>query len=463
MMKRLNFLWLLNMALGVSICCSACSRFLDVVTDRSITSPTTLDDLESFLWNATQINTSVSGLLEMGTDDYYIHGSVFASQDVFSQNVYLWEKEIDFAVATTNVNWTTPYHTVLLANTILDKLQTIQYTDDQKARILEGEALFVRSFSFFHLAQIYAPPYHPGTENDRPGIILKLSSDINEKAKRATVAASYQQMIDDLNRAKDLLPETQPYKTRASRAAVEALLAKIYLVMGNYVLAEQATTNALGYYDTLLDYNDVDKDAAVPFRGEINQEIIFFAYTGSANLIHSARSKVDSILYDSYEDDDLRKYILFTEEQNGEATFKGWYSGQNNSGTFTGLHTAELYLTLAECQARSNKIPEALASLETLLKNRYRDGVVDFLDDLNDDDILRFVLNERRKELLFRGARWSDLRRLNQEVDFQVVLERHVQVGGMERRTLLEPNSPRYVYPLPVTVIEHAGVEQNIR
>lgn len=461
-MKKFSFFYLVMLGVVLGICCSACSRFLDVVTDKSISSPTTLEDLESFLWNATQINASASGLLELGTDDYYVNENVFASQDAFSQSVYLWGKEIDFTVPLTNLHWTNPYHTVLLANTILDKLQTIEYTDQQKANMLKGEALFIRSLSFFHLAQVYAPTYDPNTDNDTPGIILKLSSDINERTERANVAETYQQMIDDLTEAKNVLPGIQPYKTRASRAAVEALLSKIYLVMGDYVSAEQAAVNSLGYYDKLINYNTVDKDAALPFRGDINEEVVFFAYTGSGTLVSSVRAKVDPFLYEQFSENDLRKHIFFTEEDNGEAVFKGWYSGLNGC-SFTGLSTAELYLTLAECQARLERTAEAISNLKTLLENRYEDDMVSFLDHVDDNDVLSLILTERRKELLFRGTRWSDLRRLNLEDEFQVAIKRKVVVDGVERQITLEPNSPRYVYPLPQTVIEQAGVEQNAR
>lgn len=461
-MKYITSFYILILVFSIGILCASCEKFLDVVTDKSITSPTSLDDLESFLWNFSDLNNSTSGLLELGTDDYYLNETAFASQEVFLQNVYLWNSDIDFTVSMTNIHWTAPYRAVLLANTILDKLPTVREADEQRAAQIEGEAFFIRSWVFFHLAQIYAPVYRRNTINDESGILLKLSSDINENVNRATVEETYRRIIDDLNKAKEVLPKEIIYKTRASRPAAEALLAKIHLVMGNYDEAERAAANALAYYNTLIDYNDVNHEVAIPFRGDINDEIIFFAFSGSPTLIRSTLSKIDTLLYKQYADNDRRKYVFFTEEANGEALFKGWYSGQN-ACSFSGLHTAELYLILAECQARRGDKGSALSNMEILLKHRYDGGRIDFLYDLEENNLLPFVLNERRKELLFRGTRWSDLRRLNLEDDFRTTLKRTVKMGDIYKSVELEPNSARYVYPLPATVVEYGGVNQNIR
>jgi len=71
-------------------------------------------------------------------------------------------------------------------------------------------------------------------------------------------------------------------------------------------------------------------------------------------------------------------------------------------------------------------------------------------------EALALVLKERRKELLFRGLRWMDIKRLNKEgagINITRV------VNGM--RYTLEPGDPRFALPLPADVIDASGMPQN--
>lgn len=72
------------------------------------------------------------------------------------------------------------------------------------------------------------------------------------------------------------------------------------------------------------------------------------------------------------------------------------------------------------------------------------------------DDALALVLKERRKELLFRGLRWIDIKRLNKE-GAGINITR--LVNGM--RYTLEPGDPRFALPLPADVIDASGMPQN--
>ncbi|MGN6177904.1 MAG: RagB/SusD family nutrient uptake outer membrane protein, partial [Mucilaginibacter sp.] len=111
------------------------------------------------------------------------------------------------------------------------------------------------------------------------------------------------------------------------------------------------------------------------------------------------------------------------------------------------------------CAARSGDANTAMNNLNTLLRNRYASGTFTNLTASSGDDALNKVLKERRKELLYRGIRWSDLRRLNQESRFQVTLVRNVN----GQTYTLPPNDPRYVELIPVDVISNSTMAQNPR
>jgi len=73
-------------------------------------------------------------------------------------------------------------------------------------------------------------------------------------------------------------------------------------------------------------------------------------------------------------------------------------------------------------------------------------------------EALDTILVERRKELAFRGLRWSDLRRLNKE-GWGIMLNRNL--NGVPYT--LPPNSELYTLPIPPDVIQLSGIMQNPR
>ena len=71
---------------------------------------------------------------------------------------------------------------------------------------------------------------------------------------------------------------------------------------------------------------------------------------------------------------------------------------------------------------------------------------------------MALILLERRKELLMRGLRWMDLKRLNME-GAAITLTR--TVNGQVYT--LPPNDLRYALPIPEDVIAISGMQQNPR
>jgi hypothetical protein len=82
--------------------------------------------------------------------------------------------------------------------------------------------------------------------------------------------------------------------------------------------------------------------------------------------------------------------------------------------------------------------------LNQLLVKRYRGNFTPIVFE-DETQALKVVLAERRKELAFRGLRWSDLRRLNADDRFKETLSR--TLAGQEYN--LEPQSERYILPIP--------------
>jgi hypothetical protein len=125
---------------------------------------------------------------------------------------------------------------------------------------------------------------------------------------------------------------------------------------------------------------------------------------------------------------------------------------------FTGLAVDEVYLIRAEMYARANKKDEALGDLNAVLLNRYKAGSFTPVTAATPEAALAIILEERRKELVFRGLRFTDVKRFNKEGK-AITLTR--SVNGVTYT--LPPNDRRYALPIPPDELLLNDVQQNQR
>ena len=444
---------IIKILLTTIILSSCSSGFLDEKPDKKLVVPSTLDDMRALL----DYDIMFSYMLtdgEVGSDDYYMTYNVWNSlSSTFLKNEYIWAKEIFDTGSSTD--WNNGYQRIYYANNALEGLNKLTNIDDPvQYKYIRGTALFFRAWLTFQLAQLFCPPYEKSGINDGLGIPLRLTSDLNVKVTRSTIKETYDQILEDLNESKDLLPDYEEYKTRPVKTAAYALLSRMYLSMQEYDKALEFAELALDSDYSLIDFNTLNASASFPMS-RFNDEVIlhskFYITTFS-----TSRLIVDSTLFRSYADNDIRKKAWFR-TVSGNYTFKGSYDGSIQF--FNGFSISECYLTKAECLARKGETEGAMNVLNSLLQKRYTTGTFSDLTAGTPEEALRIVLQERRKELLYRGIRWTDLRRLNLDPATAKTLYRNLN-GTMYE---LIPNSPNYTLPIPNIVIQTSGIEQNPR
>lgn len=441
----------------------ACEKFLSERHTSSLVNPTTLQDLQAMLDAGNRINQgNYSQLMDAAIDDFFVGRGGFERLDDFGKAVYLWEKEYIYQAGNENSSWTQPFHIIAVANTVLEEIPLVSVRKGLSRAEVEGSAFFHRAFAYLNLVQVYCKAYDPNTAETDWGLPLRLSADLNLPTERATLAETYNSIEKDLLRAIALLPWVSDFQTRPSLVAAHALIARLYLIMGRYSDALEHADLALSRYDLLIDYNEVDEGLAFPFEA-MNDETLFFAYASGASVLNPLREcYVDTVLYRSYDEQDLRKQLFFKSENNGYFSFRGSYMGSGSSSSFIGLTVSELMLIQAECLARFDKVPESMSVLNRLLKNRYVSDKWIPLTVLDSESALEMILKERRKELLFRGGvRWADLKRLNRDPRFAKKLYR--KVPGYPETYELPPGDNRYAFLIPQSVIEMTGIPQNDR
>ncbi|WP_461791544.1 RagB/SusD family nutrient uptake outer membrane protein [Pedobacter sp.] len=428
--------------------------WLDVKPRDSQVVPTTIADAQALLDDNNNINL-IYPTLELGSDDYELtYTSWLSAALVGWRNAYIWKSDI--WEGDIQADWNNFYKYVFVSNVALETLGKIAVNNNNISsyNLAKGQALFVRAISNYHLATLYAKPYLQNTSNNDFGIPLRLSADINERSFRSTVQETYDQIIADAKASIPLLPVTPLFTTRPSKPAAYALLARVYLIRGENVNAEKYADSCLQLKNTLIDFNTLSLTSTLPI-GRDNVETIYYSgFSNSTNLL-AANLIVPSNVYQMYSANDLRKVIYFY-TLNGKLTRKSSYTG--TTSIFGGLAVDEVYLIRAEACARLGRTVDAMADLNSLLAKRFMGTYVP-LTASNADAALSIILAERRKELIYRGLRWADLRRLNQDNRFAVTL---VRVLNGENYTL-PPNDKRYTYAIPEIEIRNYGMPQNER
>ncbi|MBB6131715.1 RagB/SusD family nutrient uptake outer membrane protein [Mucilaginibacter lappiensis] len=454
---------LVKLFLLLSICMQvACKKaWLDAKPNKSLVVPTTIADYQAILDNNTGnslFNFQQPGLNEVGTDDYYLDYNSWQSLDnIQERNAYIWAPEI-FA-GENAYDWQYAYTRILNANIVLDGIGNISAAPSNLSNRnnVQGTALFYRAYDFYSLAQEFAKSYDASSASGDLGIPLRTTADINVKSVRASVKETYEKIISDLVLSKKLLPDLALFPTRPGKSAVFGLLSRVYLSTENYDQAFLYADSCLNLNNHLLDFNTLSSTAFTPIT-RFNPEVIYHHMLAAYSALNNYMPylNVDSTLYNSYATNDLRKKVFF-KNSSGKITFNASYSGTNTF--FGGLATDEIYLIRAECYARKNQVSSAMADLNKLLSQRWATGTFVPYTATNADEALLKILQERRKELVYRGLRWTDLKRLNRDSRFSKTLV-HVLNG---KTYTLPPNSDRYIYPIPQAEISLSGMQQNPR
>ncbi|EFK36072.1 MULTISPECIES: RagB/SusD family nutrient uptake outer membrane protein [Chryseobacterium] len=435
---------------------SACSKeWLEEKQDIKLIVPTTLTDLD-LLMNTTLFARDGRGSMEGSCDDFEVTVEQYNSLYYdFSRKLLTWtvDEFPKLGSVLYEEEWDYAYAQVQTCNVTLKALSNIKRTDVNAGLYdrIKGTALYHRSRAFLNLAMTFCKYYDSSTADIDLGIPLKLDEDINEPIFRNTLAETYLRIIQDLNESAILLPNNAISPTHITNAGAYALLARTYLYMNDYHMAYEVADKSLELNSKLDDYNSFNATDSYPLLAKSKEMHIQIQMTRNAETT-GASSIIPDELYNLYGENDLRK-TLFFKFQNGKMVWRG--SLLSNEMSCTAID--EVFLIAAECAARLKNKDRAMQLLNTLLKTRFKNGKFVPLTAESDIQALDIILIERRKELLKRGLRFQDLKRLNKEPRYAKTLTRIVG----ENVYTLPPNDKRYILPIPQYIINYSGIEQN--
>ena len=313
------------------------------------------------------------------------------------------------------------YSVIYRANLVLDKLEN---ASEAMAPQFEGEAKFARAQAYFNLVRLYG---------DIPLIARIIGPLENDVAfTRVSTTEIYELIVSDLEFAADNLGNGEFY--RASRAAAQALLAKVHLTLGNYTDAQVLCESVLSSGFSLEpNFSDV-------FYNEGNNEVIFaIAYnpgveTDSQDFSAEWLNGVGRTVGVNYVTDEaiaafdefggdrtalsirtdpaqptqtqVTKYLPNGED--GGADGKTFSTDATLSGNdWIVIRYADVLLMHVESILAGGQETSAAAALASFQQIRDRAGLTDPVTSISKTDLL----NERRVELAFENHRLFDLLR----------------------------------------------------
>lgn len=436
----------------------SCADFLDVKPDGKMKIPQTLEDAEALLNDYATLNTMYSPSMLTASDEYGLTASIYESITIEERYTYTWAD--DPIVSATH--WMNTYKVVYLSNQVLEVLATVdgKSVDTNRYRELKGIALFLRAFAQHQILSAHTLPYEKGKASVTLGIPLRTSPALDVVSERASLQTSVDQIAADYRSAATLLGGAALSKGKPNKAAAYGAMARLYLECSDYEKAYAYADSSLTLSPDLMDFNGMSPTPRYPIP-RFNEEVLFSAICGYSMPITNLYALIDTNLYNEYAANDLRKKFFFTETKQGTnklVRFKGSYDNAATAG-FIGVTSSEMYLIRAEAAARLAKLDRAKQDINILRQHRIDKGSFTPVVISGPEELLDFILLERRKELVMRGLRWTDLKRLNLEPKRAIDIKREI---GTESY-LLKANSLKYAQIIPQVVIDESKLVQNKR
>ncbi|MBP1617428.1 MAG: rane protein [Bacteroidetes bacterium] len=458
---------------------SSCDDFLNV--DK-----TTFIEQEAFTSDASWPDASMASLYTTFHTEYY-QFDMFVNGDAASDVCYAGGDNTanfeidDYDISTTNANvkrdWGYLYNGIMIANSVLEgaDLCTVSGFTDSARTVLKGEAKFVRAVHYFNLVRLWG------------GVPIVLSTDINvtQYLARSTEDEVYEQIVSDLTDAISALPATQNLTGRATKAAAQGMLAKVYASMPtiDYTLVLEYCNAVLSdtqyslveNYAYLFDGNhensseslfEIQFDAATAgawgpemfLPPSISGDSWKKFNTPSYKLINAYESEGDtireaaSVLFEDctgyYSDDVWGTTIPFAYKLKSA---NSW----NSSNNIIYLRLADIILLKAEALNETDDLSGAITLLNQI---RERVGLAD-KNPTTQSDMRLAIENERFLELAFEGHRWFDLKRTGRAIDVMSAAETRASTSTLYGSSITTTD---LLWPIPSTAIQlNSNLTQN--
>jgi starch-binding outer membrane protein, SusD/RagB family len=347
-------------------------------------------------------------------------------------DAYIWNYTTD----NTEELWSMAYTTIARANNVINSIPAFEGSEEEKDMLqnYKAECLFIRAIAHFDLVRLYAQPY----SHDKSGLGVPVVTETKiDQPARNTVEQVYTQVVSDLKEAESLFGDYKREggadpKGFATKEAVQALLARVYLFMEDWQNAADYATKVInsGKFQmwTAAQYVTVSDNPDGAWGRETEGSEVIFAVYGSlgatafpgqegiaymTNPAFHGDACASNDLLNLYEEGDVRR-DLFYSDPDGRAIYEGyWWTNKYPSKTGDGstnntpvLRLSEMYLIRAEAIHKGASI-SGVAPVDDYNAIRTNRGLAKQTGTV----VLSDISDERRRELCFEGHIIYDLAR----------------------------------------------------
>ena len=414
-------------------CTAACKKGFLEIEPIGKTIARTTNDYNNLFFTGSLLATGFSDIQIPLSDDVAAIDTYFTPASVAAQRSFRWENDV-YNEDENATEFTTLMAQVYLMNKVVNEVSNATEGTDAAKQALKAEARATRAWSYFMLINYYGKPYNRSTAATDPGFPIVTAADAAVNTfERASVEQVYQFIISDLVESIPLLPRNALIRQRITKAGAMGMLAKVYVFMGRYTEAlaqldlipanlPTNVTTALYNYNTVLAVGGgwgytptVNSFTGAPLAFQSNESIFARNFTSSYMVTSNVLVLAPEVM-NLYTPNDQRRKLFVNRATplSANVNFPTGLNRRNGFGTIVsyGFNYPEYFLLRAECEARGNNLTAAKADLETLRANRMPATEVP-VNVGTREEMIRFVINERRREYAMLGYRWFDIRRLS--------------------------------------------------
>lgn len=445
------------------LCFISCRKYVEDVPVQGQRTLVYTDDYRLLMNNTGEEQQAFGLAPALSSDDANITETVLQTRllsSTIQTAMYTWSKPV-YVLDQQDYDWNVLYKGIYIYNTVINGVPASKGGSEDARNVILGEALIHRAFSYFMLCNLYAKQYDASTAATDPGVPVLLDPVLFGDLTRASVTKVYEQIFADIKRAIPLLPLKPEVNFRPAKASAYALLSKALLFTRDFANAKAFADSALAISGELYDYNSAISGSTFKLPTQFNDKQVllrklprseFTPLQLSASLLSLLGTK--DLRYGMFVHPGADFYPAFS----GYGFWTRANISTSGDGMAVGLTVNETWLIKAECLARTGKGADALALLNEFRKFRFKPADYTALTAATDQDVLKLVIDERRREFFGTGFRWFDQRRLNKDEIFRQTRTR--TLNGITYT--LEPDGNGYVFPLAqVLITQNPELTQN--
>lgn len=450
---------------ALSLLSTSCNKFLETKPTQQIPTSDAITDYRSASYAVIGAYDGLQNIYYYGRD-YLVYGDVYTDNVIISpvnSNRFLTEGQ--WTVTASNGDMQSYY---IYTTRAIDRVnQIIKAVEDGTAKMedkelayIKGQALAIRGIAHFDMVRMFGQKF-VGNESSL-GVPYLKAPIIKEKPTRNTVAETYASSIEDLKAAIEMLKVSGPKAPFfITSYAAEALLARVYMAQLDYNSAKPLLKDVIdnGGFSlaTNADYVSIwgkSYDSSKEFVLAISNKADDYGATGSIGYIYQENGygdlRVPTEVVALFSPTDVRAklYTKGVASANKDWTFVSKYpnrEGANGLSDSPIVRISDVYLMYAECCAYTGDEPTAITYLD---KIRQRADLTAVATTATGDALKDAIFLERRKELLYEGHYFFDLKRYGMSINSSY------KTPGVLFTTITYPNT-KLAMPIPQREVDN--------